>query len=59
MVAKSILLDSPARVDSYLAANADPARVFRERKRYEQYLPLLGNVSYATRRTVWQREYVP
>jgi ribose transport system substrate-binding protein len=59
MVAKSILLDSPARVDNYLAANADPARVFRERKRYEQYLPLLGNVSYATRRTVWQREYVP
>jgi len=59
MVAESILLDSPARVDTYLADNADPANVFRNRRRYERYLRLLGNVSYATRRTVWQREYVP
>jgi len=58
MVAKSILLDSRARVNTYLAANADPARVFADRKRYERYLPLLGNVSYATRHTVWQQEYV-
>lgn len=59
MVAESILLDSRARVDTYLAANADPAPVFADRKQYERYLPLLGNVSYATRHTVWQQEYVP
>lgn len=59
MVAEAILLDSPARVDAFLADNADPARVFKDRKRYEHYFPLLGNVSYATRRTVWQQEYVP
>lgn len=59
MVAESILLDSPARVDTYLSDNAEPAGVFADRERYERYLPLLGNVSYATRHTVWQQEYVP
>jgi len=59
MVAQSILLDSAARVDTYLAVNADPAGVFADRRRYERYFPLLGNVSYATRHTVWQQEYVP
>lgn len=59
MVAESVLLDSPARVERYLADNADPASVFAERKRYEEYLPLLGNVSYATRRKIWKQEYVP
>jgi len=57
MIAKSILLDSPARVAAYLADNAEPAGVFADRRRYERYLPLRGNVSYATRRTVWQQEY--
>jgi ribose transport system substrate-binding protein len=59
MVANAIVLNSPAGVDAYLAANADPARVFADRGHFEQYLPLLGNVSYATRHTVWQQEYVP
>lgn len=59
MVAQSTLLDSRARVNAYLAENADPAPVFADRERYERYLPLLGNVSYASRDTVWRREYVP
>lgn len=59
IVANSILLDSPASVDRYLADSADPAGVFADRRRYEQYLPLLGNVGYTTRRTAWRGEYVP
>jgi ribose transport system substrate-binding protein len=59
MVARAVLLDSPALVDEYLADNADPAGVFADGRRYQHYLPLLGNVSYATRHTVWQQEYVP
>lgn len=59
VVAKAVLIDSPARVDSYLAANKDPAPVFADREHYEQYLPLLGNVGYATRRMVWREEYSP
>jgi len=59
MVAKSILLDSAERVDAYLAANADPGPVYADRRSYEEYLPLLGNVSYAARQTVWRKEFVP
>lgn len=59
IVARSLLLDSRARVDAYRAASADPSAVFADRKRYERYLPLLGNISYATRHTVWRREYIP
>jgi ribose transport system substrate-binding protein len=59
MVAKPIIVDSPARVDTYLADNANPAAVFADRGRYEDYLPLLGNVSYAMRQTIWHDEYKP
>ena len=59
MVAKPIIVDSPAKVDTYLADNANPAAVFADQARYEDYLPLLGNVSYATRQTIWHDEYVP
>lgn len=59
MVAESVLLDSPAKVDRYRADNADPARVFADRAAYERYVPLLGNVSHATRDRVWREEYVP
>ncbi|AWK72720.1 hypothetical protein CBI38_15260 [Rhodococcus oxybenzonivorans] len=59
IVAKPIVLDSPGSVDTYIADNASPAAVFADRTRYERYLPLLGNVSYATREIVWHEEYVP
>jgi ribose transport system substrate-binding protein len=59
MVAKPIFVDSPAGVDTYIADNANPAAVFADRHRYEDYLPLLGNVSYATRQTIWHTEYTP
>lgn len=59
MVAAPTLINTPELVDEFLAANADPASVFSDRERYETYLPLLGQVSYATRDVVWGSEYVP
>ncbi len=59
MVAAPILLDSPAKVRKYEADNAKPGAVFASRARYEKYLPLLGNVSYATRKLYWKKAYVP
>ncbi len=59
MVAAPLVLDSSRLVDTYLDDNAQPAAVFGDRARYERYLPLLGNVSYATRQTVWRDEFVP
>lgn len=59
MVAAPLVLDSPRLVDTYLDDNAQPAAVFSDRARYEGYLPLLGNVSYANRQTVWRDEFVP
>ncbi len=53
LVAKGVQLDSAAAVDRFTSASADPASVFADRARYEDYLPLLGNVSHATRRTYW------
>lgn len=53
VVAKGIQLDSAAAVDDFRSASRDPAGVFDDRSRYEQYLPLYGNVSYATRRDHW------
>jgi ribose transport system substrate-binding protein len=53
IVAKGVQLDSAAAVDQFTTASADPARVFADRARYEDYLPLYGNVSHATRHTYW------
>ncbi len=59
MVAAPTLVNSPEIVEEFLAANSDPSSVFKDRAKFEQYLPLLGQVSYATRDTVWSTEYVP
>lgn len=59
MVAKPIMLDSPATIDAYLRANENPEKVYADRSRFEQYLPLLGNISHETRSNYWRQEYVP
>ncbi|MHB8658483.1 MAG: sugar ABC transporter substrate-binding protein [Solirubrobacteraceae bacterium] len=59
MIANATLLDSPKAVTAFEADNAAVKGTFSDRRRYEQYLPLLGNVSYATRRTFWEQDYVP
>jgi ribose transport system substrate-binding protein len=53
MVAKGLPLDSRSSVEAFEAANADPASIFSNRKKYETYLPLYGNVSHATREAYW------
>lgn len=59
MVAKTTLLDSAARVRAFETANADLESTFTDRQAYERYLPLLGNVSYERRGTIWNADYVP
>ena len=59
IVAKGVKLDSPAAVTQFLSASADPATVFADRARYEEYLPLFGNVSHATRHTYWTKPIDP
>lgn len=59
MVAAPTLVNSPELVDEFLEVNANPSVVFEDRERFETYLPLLGQVSYETRDTVWRTEYVP
>ena len=53
LVANGVNLDSASAVSRFEAASADPASVFANRRKYEEYLPLYGNVSYATRHTYW------
>jgi ribose transport system substrate-binding protein len=53
VVAKGVQLDSAAAVEQFRDAGADPAGVFADRGRYEEYLPLYGNVSHATRHSYW------
>lgn len=53
IVAKGVHLDSAAAVGRFSTASADPAAIFADRHRYEDYLPLYGNVSHATRQTYW------
>jgi ribose transport system substrate-binding protein len=53
VVARGVRLDSATAVDRFTTASADPASVFADRSHYEDYLPLYGNVSYATRHTYW------
>lgn len=53
IVAKGVKLDSSAAVSTFIDASADPAGAFRDRKRFEEYLPLYGSVSHSTRHTYW------
>jgi ribose transport system substrate-binding protein len=53
LLAKGVKLDSGSAVTRFTGASTDPASVFADRQRYEDYLPLYGNVSYATRHTYW------
>jgi hypothetical protein len=48
-----VSLDSAAAVQRFVDASADAASVYANRQEYERYLPLLGNVSYASRHTYW------
>jgi ribose transport system substrate-binding protein len=59
IVANGVKLDSPAAVKQFTSASADPASVFKSRRQYEEYLPLLGNVSHATRHTYWSKPIDP
>jgi len=59
MVANTTLVDSPRKVAAFEADNADLDGTFSDRQRYERYFPLLGNVSYASRHTFWNQDYVP
>ena len=59
IVAKGVQLGSPAAVNAFTGASADPASVFADRSRYETYLPLFGNVSHATRTTYWTKPVDP
>ena len=59
IVAKGVHLDSASAVATFEAASADPASVFADRARYENYLPLYGNVSHATRKTFWTKAVDP
>jgi len=53
VVARGVKLDSADAVERFATASADPATVFADRSRYEEYLPLYGNVSYESRRDYW------
>ncbi|MCU1364620.1 MAG: ribose transporter [Ilumatobacteraceae bacterium] len=53
VVARGVKLDSAAAVEQFATASADPASVFADRTRYEKYLPLYGNVNYASRHDYW------
>jgi ribose transport system substrate-binding protein len=59
VVAKGVHLDSAAAVSAFTSASADPASVFKERARYEEYLPLYGNVDHAGRHTYWTKAIDP
>jgi ribose transport system substrate-binding protein len=59
VVAKGVQLDSAAAVTRFTDASADPASVFEDREQYEDYLPLYGNVSHASRRTYWTKPIDP
>jgi ribose transport system substrate-binding protein len=59
IVAKGVKLDSPSAVTAFEAASGDPAGVFADRARYEEFLPLYGNVSHADRKTFWTKPVDP
>ncbi len=53
IVARGVQLDSADAVEQFAAAAEDPSAVFDDRDRYEEYLPLYGNVSYDSREQYW------
>ncbi|MEO5837352.1 MAG: sugar ABC transporter substrate-binding protein [Acidimicrobiales bacterium] len=53
IVARGVKLDSGTAVSDFATASAEPATIFADRDRYENYLPLYGNVSYRTRFDYW------
>jgi ribose transport system substrate-binding protein len=59
IVAKGVHLDSAATVTKFQHDSANPGPVFADPSAYQAYLPLLGNVSYATRHQYWTTEYTP
>jgi ribose transport system substrate-binding protein len=59
VVARGVTLDSAASVDQFTSASEDPASVFADRSRYEEYLPLYGTVSHASRRSYWTEPVDP
>ena len=59
MVAAPVLLDSPDAVKTFRDDSANPAETFKDQAKYQKYLPLLGNVSFATKENYWTSEYVP
>ena len=59
VVAKGVSLNSRSAVTKFRAASSDPAKVFADRAAYEEYLPLYGNVSFATRKMVWNQAIDP
>jgi ribose transport system substrate-binding protein len=59
IVAKGVKLDSAAAVSRFADASADPAAVFADLQRYEEYLPLYGSVSHASRHDYWTEPVDP
>ncbi len=59
IVAKGVQLGTADAVRRFTAASADPAAVFADRRRYEDYLPLYGTVDYANRHTFWTEPIAP
>ncbi len=53
IVAKGVQLDSAARRRAVRGGERRPGERVRRPSRYEEYLPLYGNVSHATRHTYW------
>ncbi len=59
MVAATTLVDSAAEAKVFLARNAELRGTYENSDLYRRYVPLLGNVSYAERHTIWTGDYVP
>ena len=47
------VLDSAAAAEQCATASADPAVVFADRSRYQEYSALYGNVSHESRHDYW------
>ncbi len=59
IVARGVQLNSASAVEQFEAAGEDPSAVFSDRARYEEYLPLYGNVSYESRDQFWTSPVAP
>jgi ribose transport system substrate-binding protein len=59
MVAQAVLLRSAEEIDRFTSDNRVLEATFGDRRRYEKYFPLLGNISHATRERYWKSDYVP